>query len=101
MAALTCAAELLESEWLNGNAPKKVLDGVHGNLKVFNARRKLKARHAAPLLLLFCASVCAAPTLNATGESRVTLSLRQERLRAASGHSRRKGALEFVQSDAL
>jgi len=43
-------AELLESEWLNGNAPKKVLDGVHGNLKVFNARRKLKA--AVQLLLM-------------------------------------------------
>ena len=53
MAALACAAELLESEWLNGNAPKKVLDGVHGNLKVFNARRKLKARHAAPLSFVF------------------------------------------------
>ena len=31
----------------------------------------------------FRASVCAAPTLNAAGQSRVTLSLRQERLRAA------------------
>ena len=39
-----------------------------------------------------CASVCAARTLNATGESRVTLSLRQERLRAALSHGRRKGA---------
>ena len=40
----------------------------------------------------FCALVCAAPTLNAAGQSRVTLSLRSERLRAALSHGRRKGA---------
>ena len=32
-----------------------------------------------PEIVLFCASVCAAPTLNAAGQSRATLSLRQER----------------------
>ena len=36
-----------------------------------------------PSFLFFCASVCAAPTLNAAGPSRATLSLRQEQLRAA------------------
>ena len=38
----------------------------------------------------FRVSVCAACTLNATGQSRVTLSLRQEQLRASCG-SRQEG----------
>ena len=45
-----------------------------------------------PTTRISCASVCAAPALNAAGESRVTLSLRQERLRAALGHGGRKAA---------
>ena len=35
-----------------------------------------KARPARILFMMLCASVCAAPTLNAAGQSRVTLSLR-------------------------
>ena len=45
-----------------------------------------------PYIYIFCALVCAAPTLNAAGQSRVTLSLRSVRLRAALSHGRRKGA---------
>ena len=53
----------------------------------------LEARPArTPPFVVGCASACAAPTLTAAGQSRLALSLRQERLRAALSHGRRKGA---------
>ena len=49
----------------------------------------------------FRVSVCAARTLNATGQSRVTLSLRQEQLRAVYGSRQEEQGLAPAQNDAL
>ena len=50
-----------------------------------------------PLRSPFRVSVCAAHSLNATGQSRVTLSLRQEHLRAVRGPCQEERSLTSAQ----